>query len=173
MELTLRAARPEDAPALLAIYAPYVTDTAVTYEYDVPTDAEFRSRMESICSKFPCLAAEKNGEILGFAYAGPFHTRAAYSRSAELSVYLRMDARRQGIGRALYEALEEILADRGFRNLYACIAWTETEDEYLTHDSVRFHQRMGYRLVGTFRGCAFKFGKRYDMVYMEKHIGEA
>ena len=171
MDFPLRPARITDAPALLAIYAPYVTDTAVTYEYEVPAEAEFARRMESVMARFPYLVAEQNGEILGYAYAGPFHSRAAYRRSAELSVYLRMDARRQGIGRALYEALEKLLQAEGYRNLYACIAWTETEDEYLTQDSVRFHERMGFHHVGTFRGCAFKFGRRYDMVYMEKHIG--
>ena len=170
MEFTLRPARMADAPALLGIYAPYVTDTAVTYEYDVPSEAEFARRMEAVMAKYPYLVAERNGEILGYAYAGTFRTRAAYSRCAELSIYLSMDARRQGIGSALYKALEERLASMGYRNLYACIAWTEAEDEYLTHDSVRFHEKMGFHLAGTFRGCAVKFGRRYDMVYMEKHI---
>ena len=170
MEFTLRPARMADAPALLAIYAPYVTDTAVTYEYDVPSEAEFARRMEETLRRFPYLIAEQNGRILGYAYAGPFHSRAAYRHSVELSVYLSMDAKRQGIGRALYRALEDILSSMGYRNLYACIAWTEVEDEYLTHDSVRFHEKMGFHLAGTFRGCAVKFGRRYDMVYMEKHI---
>ena len=170
MEFTLRPARMADAPALLGIYAPYVTDTAVTYEYDVPSEAEFARRMEAVMAKYPYLVAERNGEILGYAYASPFHPRAAYRCSAELSVYLRMDVRGCGMGRRLYEALEAALRPQGFTNLYACIAWTEAEDEYLTHDSVRFHEKMGFHLAGTFRGCAVKFGRRYDMVYMEKHI---
>jgi len=169
-KLILRPAVPEDAAALLAIYAPYVTDTAVTYEYDVPTVAEFCGRIEETLKRFPYLAAEKDGVILGYAYAGAFRTRAAYSRCAELSIYLSMDARRQGIGSALYKALEERLASMGYRNLYACIAWSETEDEYLSHDSVRFHTAMGFHHAGLFRGCAEKFGRLYDMVYMEKHI---
>ena len=109
-------------------------------------------------------------EILGYAYAGYFKTRAAYDWACEVSIYVREDMKRSGTGRRLYEALELCLAAMGMRNLYACIGVPEADDEYLNHDSVRFHERMGYRLCGTFRRCGYKFGRWYDMCWMEKFL---
>lgn len=169
----IRSACPGDARALLAIYAPYVTDTAVSFECAVPTEAEFSSRIARTLERYPYLVLEEAGEILGYAYAGPFKSRAAYDWSVEVSVYVRQDAHGRGCGRKLYEALEEALRAMGIRNLYACIAYTEkTDDPYLTQDSPRFHERMGYRLCGAFHRCAAKFGRWYDMVWMEKQIGD-
>lgn len=168
---TVRPASPEDAAALLAIYAPYVEKTAVTFEYDVPTLEDFTGRIARTLERYPYLAAEAGGTVLGYAYAGPFKERAAYDWAVETTVYLRQDARRRGIGRALYGALERCLAAQGVLNLGACIAAPEREDEYLTRDSVEFHSRLGYRLVGEFRQCGCKFGRWYNMVWMEKHIG--
>ena len=104
-------------------------------------------------------------------YAAPFHSRPAYGWGAELSVYLRMDARRKGTGSALYRALEEVLRAQGVLNLNACIACPVREDEFLTFGSIRFHERQGYRMVGKFTRCGYKFGRWYDMVWMEKLIG--
>ena len=120
-------ARPGDAPALLAIYAPYVRDTAVSFEYEVPSQEEFARRIARTLEKYPYLAAQREGELLGYACTGPFVGRAAYGWAAETSIYL-------------------------------------------SHDSERFHARMGYRLAGTFRRCGRKFGQWYDMVWMEKPL---
>ncbi len=169
--LLIRAARETDAGELLAIYTPYVTDTAVTFEYVSPTEAEFAGRIRHTLENYPYLVAEKDGEILGYAYTGAFHSRAAYRLSAEVSIYLRRDAIRRGIGGRLYTALEEISKRQRIQNLYACIAVPEVEDKYLTFDSVRFHERMGYTLAGTFRQCGYKFERFYNMVWMEKQIG--
>lgn len=169
--MIIRSAAPGDARALLSIYAPYVTDTAVSFEYDVPTEAEFAERIARTLLKYPYLVLEEAGEIQGYAYAGPFKGRAAYDWSAEVTVYVRWGAHGRGYGRKLYEALERALRDMGIRNLYACIAYTEAEDPFLTQDSPRFHEKMGYRLCGTFRQCAGKFGRWYDMIWMEKIIG--
>lgn len=169
--LTIRPAAPEDGAALLAIYAPYVERTAITFEYDVPTLADFAGRIAGTLERYPYLAAERGGELLGYAYAGPFKDRAAYDWAVETTVYVREDQKRRGVGRALYEALERCLAAQGVLNLNACIACPEREDAYLTRDSVNFHSRLGYRLVGEFRGCGCKFGRWYNMVWMEKHIG--
>ena len=169
--LLIRAASEADAGALLEIYAPYVQKTAVTFEYEPPSAAEFAGRIRSTLAKYPWLVAEWDGEPLGYAYAGPFHSRPAYGWGAELSIYLRMDARRQGTGSALYRALEEVLRAQGVLNLNACIACPVREDEYLTFDSIRFHERQGYRMVGKFTRCGYKFGRWYDMVWMEKLIG--
>ncbi len=170
--MTIRSATPADAPALLNIYAPYVENTAVTFEYAVPSVQEFARRIEETVKKYPYLVLENEGVIQGYAYAGAFKGRAAYDWSVETSIYIRRDAHRRGFGRALYAALEDKLASMGILNAYACIAFPEQEDEYLTCDSRRFHERMGYRLCGTFRRCASKFGRWYDMIWMEKFLGE-
>ena len=164
----LRTARVSDAAALLAIYAPYVRETAITFEYDVPDEHEFAARIRHVLEKFPYLVAEADGEIVGYAYAGAFHPRAAYQWCAEMSVYVKRDARRMGIGKMLYTAMEEILRMQRITNAEACIAMPNEPDEHLTLDSVRFHERMGYRMVGEFRQCGFKFGRWYNMVWMEK-----
>lgn len=164
---------PADAEALLEIYAPYVEETAISFEYEVPTAAEFRQRIETISSRFPYLkAVGEDGTVLGYAYAATFKDRRAYDWSVETTVYVRRDARRRGVGRQLYEALEQRLKDMGICNLNACIAYTKAPDAHLTNDSMRFHQRMGYALVGTFHASGYKFGTWYDMIWMEKLIGE-
>lgn len=170
-DCTIRIAGPEDAAALLAVYAPYVAETAVTFEYEVPSLETFTRRIIRTLERYPYLAAERDGELLGYAYAGPFKERAAYDWAVETTVYIRRDGRRQGVGRALYGALERCLAAQGILNLNACIACPEREDEYLTRSSVEFHRRLGYRPVGEFRQCGYKFGRWYNMVWMEKHIG--
>lgn len=171
-ELQIRVGTTEDAEALLKIYQPYVEKTAVTFEYEVPTLEEFRERIDKILKKYPVLVAECGGEILGYAYAGAFQSRAAYAWAAETSIYIREDCRKAGIGRALYKELENILRKQNILNVNACIAYPIEEDEYLNNDSVRFHEKMGYRLVGEFRQCGYKFNRWYNMVWMEKHIGE-
>ncbi len=168
--LLIRSAAPEDAPALAAIYAPYVAQTAITFEYDIPTAAEFARRIARTLEHYPYLVAGQNGRTVGFAYAGAFGSRAAYDWSVEMSVYLSMDCRGGGMGTQLYQALERKLVERGFRSAEACIAYTDPEDEYLTQGSVRFHEKLGYRMVGRFDRCAYKFGRWYDMVWMEKHL---
>lgn len=168
--MIVRAATLADTEAILAIYAPYIVDTAITYETAVPTLESFRKRIAGIIARYPYLVAESDGSILGFAYASTFKDRRAYDCSAETSIYIAREAHGRGIGRQLYNELERCVKANGITNLYACIAYTEHEDEYLTNDSVRFHEHMGYGLCGTFHGCAVKFGRRYDMVWMEKHL---
>lgn len=171
-EITIRIAKPEDAEELLKIYAPYVKHTAITFEYEVPSVEAFRSRIERILKKYPYLVAERNGRLMGYAYAGTFNERAASDRSVETAIYIREDATKDGVGRMLYEALEKILCKQHILNLNACIAYVETEDPYLTKNSVQFHEHMGYHFVGRFHKCGYKFGRWYDLVWMEKHIGE-
>lgn len=170
MKIEIREAVTQDAQALQAIYAPYVLETAITYEYDVPTLEDFTGRIEGTLRKYPYLVAIVDGRIVGYAYAGTFKGRRAYDCSVETSIYIDRTFHGQGIGRMLYEALEERLKAQGITNMYACIAYTEQEDEYLTNASVRFHERMGFQLCGTFHRCAVKFGRSYDMVWMEKFL---
>lgn len=171
-DLKIRTACPEDAKKLLAIYAPYVTGTAITFEYEVPSAEEFSGRIRHVLEKYPYLVAEKDGELLGYAYAGSFHAREAYSWAVETSIYVRQDRKRAGIGKKLYDALESVLKEQGILNMNACIAFPEEEDEYLTRNSVEFHEHLGYRFVGEFRKCGYKFDRWYHMVWMEKHIGD-
>lgn len=167
----IRVARPQDAPELLSIYAPYVEKTAISFEYTVPTEEEFQARIETTLQKYPYLVAEKDGALLGYAYTHPFVGRAAYDWSAETTIYLRTDCRKMGLGKRLYGALEEISKAQNICSLNACIGWTETEDAHLTKNSVRFHEHLGYTLVGTFHKCGYKFDTWYDMVWMEKMLG--
>lgn len=170
--ITIRVAKPDDAEALLAIYTPYVTETAITFEYIVPTVGEFRRRIIHTLTRYPYLVAEFRGVILGYAYLGPFVGRAAYDWAAEVSIYVDKNCRHKGIGRALYEAIEVVGRAQNLQNLCACIGVPDIDDEYLTHNSVDFHTHMGYRLVGEFRHCGYKFGRWYNMVWMEKIIGK-
>lgn len=170
-KIRIRAARVQDAGALLKIYTPYVEKTAITFEYDVPSLKEFIERMERVLAKYPYLAAEADGEIVGYAYAGKFKDRAAYDWAVETSVYVREECRGKGVGRMLYEKLEEALLWQGITNLNACIAYPVREDEYLSLDSVRFHEKMGYQMAGRFHACGYKYERWYDMVWMEKLIG--
>lgn len=170
-EIRIRMAAAEDAKNLSEIYAPYVKETAISFEYEAPSPEEFGRRMEKIQKYYPYLVAECGGEIAGYAYASSFHERAAFARCAETSIYIQGKFRKMGIGKKLYDALESGCRDMGILNLYACIAYPEIEDEYLTKNSVRFHQHMGYRLIGEFRQCGYKFGRWYHMVWMEKMIG--
>lgn len=171
-DMKIRIASPEDARRLLEIYAPYVTDTAVSFEYEVPSEEEFRRRIENTLTSYPYLVAEVDGVIAGYAYAGPFIKRPAYDWSAEASIYLDMDMKGQGIGTALYEKLEEILSRQNVLNVNTCIAYIEEEDQYLTNASMYFHEACGYRLVGKFTNSGCKFGKWYHMIWMEKIIGK-
>ncbi len=169
-EITIRPVRLSDAEHLLEIYAPYVEHTAVTYEYDVPSLEEFKARIENICHNYPYLVALDDGNIIGYAYASAFKDRKAYSWAVETTIYLDMTKRRNGVGRKLYSELEEELRAHNFTNLNACIAYSGIDDEYLNKDSVRFHEAMGYTIVGKFNKCAYKFSRWYDMVWMEKII---
>ena len=101
-ECVIRTARPEDAEALLEIYAPYVLQTAVTFEYDVPSVEEFTARIEQTLKRYPYLVAEVDGAVAGYAYASPFHARAAYGWDTELSIYLQPGLQRHRLGSRLY-----------------------------------------------------------------------
>ena len=159
----IRVAGERDVPQILSIYAPYVENTTITFEYDVPCGREFLQRFYDITAQFPWLVWEEEGQILGYAYASPPYTRAAYRWCAEPSVYLRPEARGRGIGRKLYAALEEILKLQGYQVLYALI----TEENA---PSLRFHQRQGYCKKVLFENCGFKFGRWLGVYWLEKRL---
>ena len=168
----VRNASISDAERILEIYDYYVKNTAVSFEYDTPSIEAFKQRMERIMKRYPYLVIEKDNVICGYAYADAFVGRAAYGWSCALSVYLDRNVRKSGLGRLIYEALEAKLRDMGILNLYACIAYPITDDEYLTTNSADFHAHMGFAKVGEFHKCGYKFGRWYNMIWMEKIIGE-
>lgn len=181
-----------DAEELLEIYRPYVEKTAITFEYDVPSVSEFEGRIKEISAKYPYIKAVEDGQITGYAYAGVFKGRRAYDWSVETTVYVKEDRKGEGIGRALYAKLEEMLKEMGVLNMNACIGVPrkrlslnrdackeadnicpeEKPDETISYDSVFFHEKMGFEMVGRFHDSGYKFGKWYDMVWMEKMIGD-
>ena len=168
--MEIREAGITDAKELLEIYRPYVEDTAISFEYEVPSVEEFQGRIENILKKYPYIVAVEDGVIVGYAYAGVFKGRAAYDHCVETTIYIANDCKGKGYGALLYSRLEEELKKRGIKNLYACIAVCDVEDEHLTNDSWHFHEHMGYELVGRFHRCGYKFDSWYDMIWMEKFI---
>lgn len=158
----------DDARDLLEIYSYYVKHTAVTFEYEVPDIEEFKMRISHTIKKYPYVVAIEEGQIAGYAHAGPFHERKAYDWAVETSIYVKHDIRHKGIGKQLYLALETYLYDMGVINLNACIAYPVKEDVHLDTNSIEYHKHLGYRWVGRFHKCGYKFGTWYDMVWMEK-----
>lgn len=170
--VTIRMATKEDAKEILEIYAPYVKDTAITFEYDVPTVEEFGDRINNTLKKYPYIVAIDSNQIIGYAYVSSFKGRAAYDWAVETTVYVRQNCQGKGVGKKLYLALEEILKRQNILNMNACIAYTSIEDINLTNDSKYFHEHLGYNKVAHFSKCGYKFKKWYDMIWMEKIIGE-
>lgn len=158
----LRFARPGDAAALLGIYARYI-DTSVTFEYVLPSEEEFRNRIESISRNYPYLVHETDGVIDGYAYAHPFHERAAYQWSAELSVYLAPDARGRGLGREMYTALIRLLRPMGIRTVYALVTHPNAPSD-------RLHLSMGFAVAGVTHNAGYKAGAWRDVTIYEKNI---
>lgn len=163
-KIVIRVASEKDAEELLSIYAYYVENTGVTFEYDVPSAEEFASRVRRTLSKYPYLVAEADGGILGYAYASAFKDRAAYAWSVETSIYIREGCHGRGMGTILYQALEEALSRQNILNLNACIAYPNPE-------SIAFHENLGYKTVAHFTKCGYKAGRWYDMIWMEKMLG--
>ena len=159
----IRIATEADVPEILSIYAPYVEHTTVSFEYTVPTREAFLERFRTVTAQYPWLVWEEEGQILGYAYAAPPYARAGYSWCAEPSVYLRPEARRKGIGKALYAALEELLRCQGYQLLYALVT---SENG----DSLRFHEALGYTARAQFPDCAFKFGRSLGVTWLEKRL---
>ena len=159
----LRDATIQDIPAILDIYRPYILNTAITFEYDVPTLAQFEDRFRAITREFTWLVWEEDGEILGYAYGSRAFERAAYGWDADLSIYLRQGCSGRGIGRALYETLEQRLAAQGYYVLYALVTSANA-------GSCAFHEAMGYREAMRLPACGFKFGQWYDVIWYEKRL---
>ena len=171
-DFIIRQATLEDAADILAIYAPYVENTAISFEYEVPSLEAFRERMAHYMEKYPYLVAEQDGKLLGYAYAAAFHPRKAFQWLAEVSIYLSPQAQGRGIGRRLYEDLEQALRAMNIIDMYALVASPSQEDEYLTHRSEQFHQHLGFEKVAQLENCGYKFGRWYHVLWMKKTLNE-
>ena len=163
---TVRDAHAQDAGACASIYAPYVTDTAISFETDPPTAAEMAERIADAQRGHAWLVLEENGRVVGYAYGGPFNPRAAYRWSCQVSVYLERGRRRTGAGRALYEALLTRLAERGYRTVLAGMTLPNEA-------SVGLHRALGFEPVATFRRVGYKNGSWHDVAWAQRSIGSA
>lgn len=161
----IRIARPDDVAAMLAIYAPFIVNTAVTFEVEVPTIEAFAQRIADIQEEAPCLVWEQDGIILGYAYAAPHRWRAAYQWTRELSVYIHKDARSQNYGKALYTSLIALLRCQNYRTVLAGITLPNIP-------SVRFHERQGFYPVGVYDNIGFKLGKSYRVGWWQLLLQE-
>ncbi|MET0235212.1 MAG: N-acetyltransferase family protein [Kibdelosporangium sp.] len=162
--MKVRDASELDAEACAAIYAPYVTDTTITFEYEPPTTAVMAQRIADALGTHAWVVLEDdNGRVIGYAYGGPFKVRQAYRWSCEVSVYLQQGVRRTGGGRALYEALFERLAERGYRT--AAAGMTLPNDA-----SVGLHRALGFEPVGTYRKIGWKNGQWLDVAWAQREI---
>jgi phosphinothricin acetyltransferase len=163
---TIRAATGRDAEACAAIYAPYVTDTAITFETDVPDVAEMAGRIAASARHHCWLVATQGPDerVIGYAYGGPFQPRPAYRWSCAVSVYLEMGRRRTGLGRALYSDLLDRLTARGYRIAVAGITLPNEA-------SVGLHRAMGFEPVGTYRRIGWKFDSWHDVAFSQRALG--
>lgn len=161
--LKVRDASERDAHACAAIYAPYVTDTAITFESDPPLPAEMAQRIATAVRTHAWVVLENEGAVVGYAYGGPFKARMAYQWSCEVSVYLERDRQRAGGGRALYDALFARLAERGFRTAVAGMTLPNEA-------SVGLHRAMGFEPVGTYRRIGWKRGSWHDVAWTQRTI---
>jgi L-amino acid N-acyltransferase YncA len=161
----LRPATEDDGAACAAIYAPYVTGTAISFETDPPSPAETSKRIRAASQRHAWLVLEEGESIIGYAYGAPFRTRAAYAWTCEVSVYMEMGRHRTGGGRTLYTALLEQLANGGFH--LAVAGMTLPNDA-----SLALHRALGFEWVGVHRQVGFKHGRWHDVAWMQRLLSD-
>ncbi|WCB93531.1 Phosphinothricin N-acetyltransferase [Baekduia alba] len=160
----VRAATLDDAAACAAVYAPYVTDTAVSFEVEPPSAAAMGERIGRALERYAWLVAEDgDGRVVGYAYGGAFAPRAAYRFSCEVSVYLELGRRRTGAGRALYTALLPALAARGYRRAFAGMTLPNAA-------SAGLHRALGFEPSGIHRQVGYKDGAWHDVAWLQKSL---
>lgn len=163
--MKLRMIRIDDVKGVQDVYKPFVKNTPITFEYNVPSYKKFVKRVEKVCETYPWLVAEVDGEIAGYAYAKRFKERMAFTWDVETFIYVSEKFNSRGIGGALISALEDILKMQGFYTMYAMI--TDT-----SKNSLLFHEKMGYTKLYTLQNSCWKFEQWYGMICMEKKIGD-
>lgn len=163
--MNLRSATRSDAEAIAAIYRPYVEETATTFEEMPPDAEEIAARIADTVETYPWFVAERDGEVVGYAYAGKLRKRAAYRWVAELSVYVDRERRRAGIGSALYDALLATLERQGFRSAYGVVTLPNPE-------SVAFHESWGFERAALLPEAGYKLGEWHDVAWYERALGD-
>jgi phosphinothricin acetyltransferase len=164
-ENIIRLVRETDTVEILKIYEPYIKDTAITFECEVPSVEEFRNRIQDISIDYPYLVCLIDGNIVGYAYADRQMERAAYQWNAELSVYIDKSYLRFGIGKALYTCLIEILKLQNVQNVYGGVTAPNPNSEKL-------HEYFGFQKLGTYHNTGYKCEAWHDVMWFEKSIGE-
>ncbi len=164
--VTVRDASESDAPSCAAIYAPYVRETAISFESEPPTAAQMAERIAAATRMHGWVVLEDGDRVVGYAYGGPHQQRAAYRFSCEVSVYVEQGRRRTGSGRSLYEALFERLTARGY--LMAVAGMTLPNEA-----SAGLHRAMGFEPVGVYRRIGWKFGAWHDVAWVQRALGVA
>ncbi len=164
-DIKIRLATIEDSDSLLAIYAPYIANTAITFEYQIPSKMEFRERVANIRKEYPWLVCEINNQIVGYAYASRFREREAYKWSVSLSIYINQNYHGKGIGKALYYALLELLKLQGYYNAYVTITLPNIKSE-------SFHEAIGFKEIGVYHKAGYKLGAWHDIKGYELKINE-
>ena len=165
MGYKIRTVQLSDAEAILQVYAPFITDTCISFEYVVPSMEEFSQRIASISAEYPYIVLEEDGEIVGYAYSHRYLERVAYSWDVEVTIYLAPKVQGKGLGVILYDALEKLMALQNIKNLYSCITGDNVH-------SIEMHRSMGYEVIGTVPKAGFKHDRWLDVVWMAKTIGE-
>ena len=161
--LNIRKATLDDISDILGIYAPYIIDTCISFETEVPTVEEFTTRIENIMKNYPYLVCEADNKIVGYAYASKHRERAAYKYSADVSVYVASEYQRQGVGKTLYSKLFELLREQGIYTIYAGVSLPNDK-------SVGLHKSLGFKDVGIYRNVGYKLGKWIDVLWLEKTL---
>ena len=161
--MDIRPATQNDLDAITAIYADAVTNGTASYELEPPSLSEMTTRFEALTSAgFPYLVTERQGDVLGYAYAGPFRPRPAYRFIVEDSIYVAPEARGLGVGRALLERLIVDVGCLGFRQMIAVIG-----DGHADSPSVKLHDKLGFRHSGRLEGSGYKHGRWLDTTFMQ------
>ena len=163
MPSLIRLATEDDAPAIAAIYAPYVRDTAISFELEPPGADDFRAKIRDVLKLAPWLVREDDGIVVGYAYASSFRPRRAYRFTVESSVYVRSDTRSRGVGRSLYEELMRRLEAQGFKRVIGGMTVPNAP-------SAALHAALGFERVGVFHAVGFKFGQWHDVEFWEKQL---
>ncbi|MFN8359229.1 MAG: N-acetyltransferase family protein [Candidatus Kapaibacterium sp.] len=166
MPYSIRLITPADAAATLAVYAPYILNTSITFEYEVPSVEEFTSRIIHTTEDFPWLVCLENDTIVGYAYAGKHRLRAAYQWSPESTVYLAEAAQGKGIARILYETLFAILSLQGYYTVFAGVLVPNENSE-------KMHKALGFEEIGIFKNIGFKHGKWHDVQWLQRPLQES
>lgn len=170
--IKIRHATVDDARGILGIYSYYVENTAITFEWNVPTIDEFRERILSISKKYPYIVAVDEERIVGYSYLNTYRERESYAWCAELSMYVDKDARKSGIGSALLKEIERLAKKQHILKLISCIAASEEDDPDLPKGSLEFHDRSGFKDCGYIRNAGFKSGKWWNLAIKDKDLAE-